>query len=56
MIPLLFGYLLGAASWAILSSWLAPIFGWPVLFLGLFLCSVAFLYIVAKTPTPEDDR
>jgi hypothetical protein len=53
MTSLVTGLLLGAGLWGVYTSWLAPIFGWPVLFLGLFLLTVAWLYLVIREPVVE---
>lgn len=53
MTALLTGVLLGAASWALISSWLAPIVGWPLLIVGAFLLTCGWVYVVVTTPETQ---
>ena len=51
MTALLTGVLLGAAAWAVISTWLAPVLGMPIVFVALFLLAVAWIYLVSTEQT-----
>jgi hypothetical protein len=48
---LLTGLLLGAATWGLLTDVLAPVIGWPLVIVGLFLAFVAWVALMVR-PDP----
>jgi hypothetical protein len=48
MTALLTGVLIGAATWGIYTSWLAPLVGYPLLIVGLFLLCCLWAYLVTR--------
>jgi hypothetical protein len=50
MTRLLTGILLGAASWSLVSNWLAPVFGWPTVIVGMLLLALLCIYLLATAP------
>jgi sugar phosphate permease len=47
---LLTGILLGAASWSLVSNWLASVFGWPTVIVGMLLLALLCIYLLATAP------